>query len=66
MRKTTEEQVYDAIAADMREFGYLDASADMVKDVHQAVLKKEPPPHGVIGLFMEQHVYTAIERGLLK
>lgn len=60
------QHVYEAIAADLRDFGYTTATADQIRDVHQSVQNGEPLPHGIIGMFAEKQIRTAIERGLLK
>ena len=65
---TTLEQGYEAVATMLREFGYPDATADMVREVHAAMLEgKEWPdlPHGVIGGMAEGHIknYSHIFEG---
>lgn len=48
------DQGFEAQAKSLREFGYPDVTAKMVKEIHDAWIKKTKKlPHGVIGRFCE-------------
>ncbi len=42
---------YEAVARNLREFGYPDVTATMVCEIHKALLADKDLPHGVIGMF---------------
>lgn len=66
MAKTTPQQVYEAIAASLRQFGYPDVKASMISDTHEAMKRGEKDlPHGIVGMFAEKQIKEARERGLL-
>ena len=61
-----ENQVYEAIARSLREFGYPDTTAAMVEEIHEAKRAGEGVlPHGIVGMFADSQLNEAAERGLL-
>ncbi len=67
-QKVTKEQVYEAVAKSLREFGYPDATADMIKDTHVALAEGKTGsdlPHGIVGMFAEKQIGEAVELGIL-
>lgn len=56
MSLNTKKAVYEAVAKSLREFGYPDASAAMVKDTYGAMLEERTIPHGIIGKFAESQL----------
>ena len=47
--------VCEQIAASLREFGYPSVTAEMISECLDAwIAKKEPLPHGVIGMFAQR------------
>lgn len=68
MRGYSKEQIYEAIANSLREFGYKDASAEMIRDTHEAMKEGKTGadlPHNIIGRFAERQINDACESGLL-
>lgn len=48
---------YEAVARSLRDFGYSDASAEMVRATHEAMRAgKAEMPHGVIGMFAQRQL----------
>jgi len=63
-----EQEVYEAVARSLREFGYPDATAQMVHDTHTAMVEGKSGaelPHGIVGRFAESQLKEAAERGLI-
>lgn len=58
-------KAYQAIAKMLREFGYPDVTHEMIGEIHKAISKNEPLPHGVIGLFAEKYLKELEEEGRL-
>lgn len=59
-KSATEKRAYSAIAKSLREFGYPDVTDEMVKETHEAILKKpslagskevKDFPHGIVSMF---------------
>jgi hypothetical protein len=51
---TTKADAFEAIARSLREFGYLDTTADMVRDCWTKIEgghSEEEMPHGIVGRF---------------
>ncbi len=65
MRKTKKKDgvpfaTYERIAAGLREFGYPDVTAEMVRECAEAILRgDEKIPHGVIGMFVKKGMEDA-------
>jgi hypothetical protein len=52
--KYTKAKAFEAVAKSLREFGYPDASADMVRETWDAMKAGKPEdemPHGIVGRF---------------
>lgn len=56
MPNPTMKDVYEAIARNLREFGYPDASATMIEETHKAMKAGQPLPHGVVGMFAQSQI----------
>lgn len=52
-------QAYETVARSLREFGYRDATADMIRDTHAAMKAGEPIPHGIVGMFARRQLEDA-------
>lgn len=52
MKRDHNERGYYKIAAGLREFGYSDVTAEMVKACHLAWSEGKPMPHGVVGAML--------------
>jgi len=58
----TADQIYEAIARNLRDFGYWGVTAAQVRDTHEWMKgdRKADMPHGVISMFaksqIEQHI----------
>ena len=53
-------QAYESVAKSLREFGYPDATAQMVRDTHDAIKAgKAEMPHGIVGRFAESQLREA-------
>jgi hypothetical protein len=52
---------YETVARSLREFGYPDATADMIRDTHNAMKAGEPIPHGIVGMFAQRQLEEAGE-----
>ncbi len=61
----TNESVYAAIARNLREFGYADVTAKMVRDTHDAMSSGTTLPHGIVGMFAKRQLVEAQEQGIL-
>lgn len=62
----SDDKVFEAVAADLREFGYPDVTAAMISEIHEARERgDEKLPHGIIGRFAADALDTAKERELL-
>ncbi len=49
--------VYEAVAESLREFGYPDATADMVRATHDAMKRGDAEmPHGIVGMFAQRQL----------
>ena len=56
----TLQTAYETVARSLREFGYPDASADMVKATHDAMKAGNPKmPHGIVGMFAQSQLQEA-------
>jgi hypothetical protein len=56
-RRPTLTQVYEAVAASLREFGYPDAEAKMIRDTHEAMKRGDAEmPHGIVGMFAQRQL----------
>ena len=56
--------VYADIAKNLREFGYPDVTAEMVRDTHAAMKEgKDNMPHGIVGMFAQRQLKNLIEEG---
>ena len=55
---------YELIARNLREFGYPDAEASMIREVHEAMKENRDLPHGVIGMFAKSQLKEVEEQGL--
>lgn len=58
-----EEKVYEAIAERMRQFGYRDVTASMVREIDEAPASDQP--QGVVTMFATKQLEEAREAGLL-
>lgn len=54
-----EQPVYNAIARNLREFGYSDVSGRMVREVHDAMRSGSELPHGIVGMFARKQLQEA-------
>lgn len=52
----TLQDAYEAVARSLREFGYPDVNASMIREVHNAMKSGVDLPHGVIGLFAKSQL----------
>ena len=57
---------YEKIAWNLREFGYRDVSAAMIRDVHEAMGAGKKLPHGVVGMFAQNQLEEAENQGLFE
>jgi hypothetical protein len=57
------QRVYEAIARSLRDFGYPDVIADMVRETDEAPSGEQP--HGVVSMFARRQLDEAREAGLL-
>ena len=56
------EKRYERVAKGLREFGYPDVTGEMVKAIHEAILRGDKKlPHGVIGLMVKSMYDDAVE-----
>lgn len=53
---TTLQRGYEAVARNLREFGYPDVTAGMVAEIHDAMKSGKELPHGVIGMFAKSQM----------
>jgi hypothetical protein len=61
------QNVYRAIANNLRDFGYQGVSAHMIREIHEAInAGDETLPHDVIGMFAKDQIEQAKEQGFLK
>lgn len=60
-------RVYEAIAASLREFGYGDVTAQMVRETDEARQNGGAPsePHGIVSMFANQQISEAEDAGLI-
>lgn len=59
-------QTYEAIARNLREFGYPDVTGRMIREIHDALVRSDKLiPHGVIGMFAKKQLADAEKQGLL-
>ncbi len=56
MAKPTFNDACEAVARSLRDFGYPDASAQMVSDTYDAVRDGEAIPHGIVGAFAAEQI----------
>jgi hypothetical protein len=54
-----QQAAYTAIARNLREFGYPDVTAEMVREVYRAMVRGEDIPHGVVGMFAQGQLEDA-------
>ena len=57
--------VYEAIAKSLREYGYPDTTAAMIKETHDAMIEGKTGadlPHGVVGRFAADQLTDAFDR----
>lgn len=48
---------FESVARSLREFGYPDATAAMVKDIYAAMKRGDRTmPHGIVGMFAESQI----------
>jgi hypothetical protein len=52
--------IYAMIARNLREFGYPDVSASMIREVHDAIRAGSELPHGIIGMFASNQLVEAL------
>lgn len=65
--RDVEGQTYEAIARNLREFGYPDTTAGQIRETHEAMLRGDMEmPHGIISMFAESQLRNAQERGLIR
>jgi len=65
MTNATKDQICRNVAADLRNFGYPDVSAEMIGEIYDAYrsgLRGADLPHGIIGRFAENSLDLAAER----
>jgi|HubBroStandDraft_2_1064218.scaffolds.fasta_scaffold409250_2 hypothetical protein len=58
-RKPTLADAMEAIAESLRQFGYPDATAQMIRETYDAWLggaRNDKLPHGIIGMFAESQI----------
>lgn len=53
--------LYATIASNLREFGYPNITAKMVRETHEAMRAGEDLPHGIIGMFASDQLTEALE-----
>lgn len=59
----TKQDGFEAVARSLREFGYPDATAQMVSDTYSAMKKGDADmPHGIIGMFAERQIDEVREK----
>lgn len=55
-------EIHEAIARSLREFGYPDASAQMVADTAAAMERGDSDmPHGIVGMFAQRQLEEIAE-----
>ena len=61
------DQVYEAIARNLREFGYPDVTATMIRETDEARAAGRPlsEPHGIVSMFARRQLDDALEQGLI-
>ncbi|KKM95725.1 hypothetical protein LCGC14_1185370 [marine sediment metagenome] len=50
------EEGYKEIARNLREFGYPDATTQMIRETHEAMQNGAKLPHGIIGMFAKAQI----------
>lgn len=61
-KRYTLSDAYEAVARSLREFGYPDCQASMVRETHEAMIRgDETMPHGIIGMFAKRQMDEAVE-----
>lgn len=61
-KRCTLATVYETVARSLREFGYPDCAAQMIRDTHEAMKRgDETMPHGIIGMFAQRQLEEAGE-----
>ena len=64
MSQPTRVQVCSHIASGLREFGYPDASLEMVSDTLDAMQRgHDEMPHGIVGMFAQSQLQELIDQG---
>jgi hypothetical protein len=53
------QRAYLAIARNLREFGYDGVSANMIRDVDEAIQAGRPLPHDIVGMFAKRQLEEA-------
>ena len=56
MAKPTFNDACEAVARSLRDFGYPDASAQMVSDTYDAIRDGKDVPHGIVGAFAAEQI----------
>lgn len=56
-------KVYKSIAANLREFGYPDVTADMIRETDKAIAAGAELPHGIVGMFAQRQLDDLREQG---
>lgn len=59
------EEIYEAVAKSLQEFGYPDTTADMIHETHDAMKEGKTGhdlPHGVVSMFAETQLTEAFDR----
>jgi hypothetical protein len=58
----TKRDGFEAVARSLREFGYPDATAQMVAETYTAMKRGDPLPHGIVGMFAEGQIKEVWEK----
>lgn len=54
------DDIYVAIARNLREFGYSDVKPQMIRETHEAMKRGDGKmPHGIIGMFAKKQLEEA-------
>jgi hypothetical protein len=62
-RTYTLSDAYEAVARSLRQFGYPDATAGMIRETHEAMKRgDERMPHGIIGMFAQRQLDEVREK----
>lgn len=55
------EHAYVVIARNLREFGYGDVTAEMVRETHDAMKAEAELPHGIVGMFAKRQIEELLD-----